>query len=184
MSSTLQDFVKNLNIDGFQYVTPDPEMYNHDVWAKLARIDGAELCFRYDMRAKRVEVSGKYPMHNSNILPYRDRPDGISVSVTRDPAKVAADIIRRFLPVYLEKYEEGLRQKAASVEYDAQIKQLAERLGSKDGSRQFTPPNLPDGIYGSVRVDAPNSVKLELYSLPAATAEKILEILRNLETNA
>lgn len=87
-----------------------------DRWVRLlGAVEGLALLFRCDFysntRGKgRVAISGDYPpdAYRQGLL--RDAPKAITVALSRGPEKIAAEVQRRVLPDYLDRFEKVKNQ--------------------------------------------------------------------------
>lgn len=104
-------------------------------YANLIGTGGARL--HIALRSDRLEVSGIYPQspdrgHMSarswGVLPYNETDPSMTVSATRPPEKIAADIARRLLPQYLKLYQACLERKADQEERERQRMERMQTL--------------------------------------------------------
>ena len=76
-------------------------------------------------KAGRVKISGQYPDST-----YREDRPSITVSATRDAAKVAQDIQRRFLEVYVAKFIEAMEAAYSLAMKREQARDAADELAA------------------------------------------------------
>ena len=151
----------------------------------LGRDDGAGIALRF-MRNKpgRLEVSGRYP-HEAYLSP--DRPS-ITLAANRPAQKVAQEITRRFLPAYLERWEEAqgqvisLRQAEARVKYTAELCAQIVAL-PLDRITYHQPQATGATLYtkvGQLTVERSGTVRLETKSLQPTVALDVLKRLMDI----
>ena len=150
----------------------------------------------------RLDISGNWPKNKHGEWQYpseRERDEAgykhITVDGSKDADKIAADIKKRFLPVYTALYEKMLKQGEASDKYyDNKQDTIAlieaefcpellkypskQDKANKDSRKQFS--FWMDGIggYGGVDVSSATSVDIDLRGLNADVAIRILKVIK------
>ena len=112
-----------------------------------------------DTYKKRINVSGSWPKGQSPRDLWVDNKQqespSISCGLDRDPKKIAADILRRFLPAYTEMYlklaERAADQLTATGLQNAAAKEFAEIMGTTTNNDKAS--WFRDECYGSVSVN-------------------------------
>jgi len=143
-------------------------------------------CTRRDARlALREERHGRIVLFG--VFPYGFEPrhqPRITVDATRDPARIAADVQRRLIELYLPLLEQSLREQAAyaadETRKQAQCEQLAQALNAEirdNGSEPWISWRGPGGAFGQVKVRG--EVYLDLRALPFDLALAICQTLRD-----
>jgi hypothetical protein len=114
------------------------ETISSPVWASIRRADGAEVHLCLDDYKGRIEFSGTFPQG------FQDRDSvSISVSALRPVAKIAAEIERRLLTIYLPQFAEAVERKRAaeagraeSIDTAAAVARVLGEPFSKDNARR------------------------------------------------
>ncbi len=131
---------------------------DHDTWrGQLLDGEGRGVFIRHDR--KRLDISGKWP--TSVSAPYETLH--ITAADDKPAVKIAADIKRRFLPWYLEKFAEQQEKASKQAAYDAGIMATRAELIGILG---------PDSVCNSARrlygpshtyfdIQGPDSIRLE-----------------------
>lgn len=101
----------------------------------------ARLCFWLDGYAGRIEITPRTPdclgerTNARDFIPYKEKLPKASVSMTREPARLAAEIQRRVIDpwmVYLPKINETLREREATTgRVSAAALRIARILGDE-----------------------------------------------------
>jgi hypothetical protein len=153
---------------------------------KIAGPEGASLDISYDSRKKRLHISGNWPRdEKGNLYPSRERPDSIYCGSEREPVAIGKDILRRYLPAYMETYKRGLELLKQHQNFEsgktALLAKVAEVIGVTPSNHRENHlhyyPSGGEGGYFEVRVDAPDSVEIHIRSLPADKAIKVCKLL-------
>lgn len=179
------------------------EMTGAQLWyVHLRAPGGEEIGVRLDRYKARLEVRPSFPRRTdggysdwgpSSYDQENPRP-AMGVDALKDPAKIAADIKRRFLPAYLEQYQKALARKAETETAQGKRLELAEKLvkalapmGELSRSRnnndtQDASFNRLSPLYGELTAshDA-DTVDIKVTSVPAAVALKIAALLSKVE---
>lgn len=124
---------------------------------------------------------------------YQDPHHEISVSHTRGPHAIAADIVRRLLPNYLPDLlvaQARERERASALQARAfvlsRIQVLLPGSATPNGhgpSATTVYLQCPSPVHGSIRIDyAGSSATLELGNLPVDTLDRILVLLADTRT--
>jgi len=148
----------------------------------------------YGSNAGRLEVSGGYPVGpdgenlSNGLYDYSTGrsvhviPPRIGINGNRPPAKIAADIERRFLPEYREVLAKVKELKAKRDAYKGKVGQnVKELLAVCNGKpnradNSFYIPFDGGSAYGDVEV-YDDSVNLKLSSIPLPLAKQILKLV-------
>lgn len=152
--------------------------------ATLADSEGRTFRISPDwQRGDRLQVSGDYPttkLGESRAAVYRGEPNpDITISVSRQPAAIAQDIARRFLPEFHARWAVVAQRVREADEYDAKLSTLKSRLvaaidgaSDKDAKSQFV---WAPGFYHEVVVCGAD-VRLEYWYVPAELAFQLIEV--------
>jgi hypothetical protein len=172
------------NLEGWTYEGRDLDDSNDwkNHFAYLKHTSGACVSLNLHCRENRINVGGEYFDKNGSSFPYRDkRADTITISPDREPRTLAKDILRRFIPAYLEAYALGQQQYENHVKYVNAKEALVSKfiaICGKDKRRNDTiHVYKQDGGYFDLTVDGEDSVRLDLRSVPAAKALKIVKLM-------
>lgn len=165
-----------------------PQGESSDGNAKLLRRDGAGLWFyagTYGKSAERIEVRGAWPrtVTGQEDAPYH-RP-GISVGKDRDPAGIARDIARRFLPEYLPEYA---RRVESCAVYNARVsaaRGMCAALSTLVDGKISDPSDsectvtwygaLSDAPWGHVKTHDAECFNVDIKGLDLEAAREVLE---------
>lgn len=152
-------------------------------------IEGAQITLSAGVYGHkgRLLVSGAYPVHNGTSYPSRrvqgDPQGKVTVADTKSPEDIAKDIERRFLPGYLQSLALAAEELAGDVAYEdskatltAELASVAGKAPYQNGSHGFS-MYRDHGGYVRGQVNGPDSVDLEIRSLPAESARAILRLL-------
>lgn len=166
--------------------------YDHAV--KVGDEKGHVLFIHGARENGRLHVSGEYPRDKGNscygqsAVGYRGELPSITVDAKRPGNKLAADILRRLVPAYVEVYAKAVELKAKNDDYNARVEAQAKRLaaivGVEPGPRDSREAKnvvsfyRSEGGYGTFKVYG-DSVNVELNNLSYELAEKIVEFFRN-----
>jgi hypothetical protein len=183
---------------GWKVERPKPEQA--EVYAALVRADDDDPngpAIRFYIPAygpKRCTVDGRWPRVGAHYYSPNGMRDGktpeISCDPRRDPAKLAADIKRRFLPDYLETFLAMRARATAHTDGRALVKAAAERIAlacegtlrernQGDSYHVWSTVEGIDGVdvlIGNGTVDPP-SVRFEV-KCDEATFLRVVEVLR------
>jgi len=178
-------------VPGFELA---PNRYDNPNFALFVRGDGAALRVYLNTYRGKFEISGQWPKDPEGnlmsarewrVIPYNAVEPGIKCSSTRKPEGIAKDIVRRFLPDYLELYAKVLERQAKREAHkqnrEALTKELCQILrgelhNDKKGARRYY-KRSGDSVY--IQVHSGESVTLELRVGPEE-ARKVLQVLENL----
>jgi hypothetical protein len=136
----------------------------------------------------RIRISGKYPHRGGTHYPSRSKgQEPITVSAMRSAEQIAADIRRRFLPGYLASLARANRELSDDAARDGRIGALTRELAAilRTEPNRGMPDEEPyrvhhyrdEGGYADVRVNSPDSVEIDIRSVPPEIARKILGAL-------
>lgn len=171
------------SIQGYNDETVDTQR------AHLVDALGMEISLYHDTYKKRLVISPCYPRSKENTLyPYNGRVESITVSPDRDASAIAKDISRRLLPEFITTYQEGLKQLAEHNAYVDGQRVLWEKLCKLSGDayglehkREFTAHSnsalIQSSVHYDARVNGPDSVTFDRFSVNAAQAEAIIKLL-------
>lgn len=138
----------------------------------------------------KIHVSGKYPGEYQKV--YKDNKEvpfpSINVGRDKSPEVIASDIMRRFMPSYLERLELVKERNKVNQEYKDKTKTALERLNggfvcNEDLNRNKLYLGRGYNYSGTASVYG-DDVHLDLRSLSVETAVKILEIVNKLEAKS
>jgi hypothetical protein len=173
------------------WLPPDEDKEWHSTYQYLRGPDGVKLCLSYDSRKQRLRVGGDYPRQDGKLFPYsgKDQPDSITLNPQREPAGIAKDILRRFIPAYLEAFRKGVEQKAEHVAHEQGKKALAVKLcGLLENEKPHGQEAIEFSKYNKSpwyirgRCGGPDSVQLKIDSLSAARAEAVFKLLLSFQS--
>jgi hypothetical protein len=177
-------------LDGFT-LEPDTNG-NGSQFARLVHADGRSFHFYVATYGKHVaEIRGDYPGdRNDSPLRYNETAPSINVSATREPKAIAADIMRRFMPAYVEllaKYREAVsKRESAEASRKAACEKLAAMLdveyreSTKYGAdlRGEVPISSQSNSWGAFKADyRGESFTLELHHISPELAADIAEVI-------
>jgi hypothetical protein len=148
---------------------------------------------RYDSWKHRVTIHGSWPRSrisgetHTQFGPWdlHPRPDETSITVSADKpaAKIATEISRRFMPAYEAVLARCLERREGHEKYmntqTCVTSDIAAALGQTPNGTHFHLSSTERGFYGSVDVSG-DTVKVEVRSLGAAQALKLIELLKTL----
>ncbi len=138
-----------------------------------------------------VTISGEYPRGKYGVLGcrYGEKLPGINVSVTRGARAIVQDIQRRFLPFYLERYEEAMedkrRQDRAEDQAHAAAEELATilrqpiRTGNGDAPMIYLP--LEGSGYCTFHLQPGGTVRIQHASIPLHVAKAMARAVMELK---
>jgi hypothetical protein len=154
-----------------------------------------EVYLGYDSYKNRIHVSGCWPYSriegekHQRFGPWglHPRPGDTAISISADkaPEKIAAEIGRRFMPAYevvlarcLERREQHETYIRNQNSLTMQVATALNKDAKSNGTHFYLSDNISSG-YGSVEVRG-DTVKVEVSSLPANKALKLIEFLKTL----
>lgn len=189
----MQDIAKEL---GWKFHDTGRQFDNKN-WSEAEGPEGMRISMYVDTHRARLQISPLWPRDESNsIYPYetRDKPriGTVSVSPEKSAGTIARDIQRRILPEYAVQYKEGVKQLAEHNAYLNGQTELWQRLcnlcgdtyGLEHRRKFYVYPKkeqfggMDKGYINNVRIDGPDSVKIELCSMSAKKAEAVLTLLK------
>ena len=131
---------------------------------------------------KRATVCGEYGHLYEHIRSRSSRPS-ITVSLDRDPQKVAADIQRRLIPKLWEIFSNARLAKEKFDELARQDDEIATRLTSiNDGVQPDSRStgrmrvHTKGGVWGDLYLYE-GALRVDLHNVPTAAFERMLEVL-------
>ena len=131
----------------------------------------------------RYVITGSYPRHtNGQYAGYRVATPRITVGASRPLDKIAADILRRFIPDY-EKAVEGClaeikEQDAFNNAQDATLKGLSGILGATPSTHSPTTISVyRNGLGVKVQVHSAQSIEIEVGSVSRVRAENLCRLI-------
>ena len=145
--------------------------------------------FYLSLRDGRYTIGGEWPTDSENRQMWPSDYDGprgsITVAATRTPEQIAAEVKRRFLPVYLPTWRTMRERADGNNRYALECaetvrKVLAADVGAynaRHGSDQATTLYFRNSHAYQVRAQAQN-VRFEHFNCPADVAVEILKLLR------
>lgn len=157
--------------------------------AHLVAEDGMTISLFHDTYKKRLVISPIYPRGEASaIYPYEGRVDSITVASDRAAKAIAGEIERRLLPEFIPSYAKGLEQLAQNNKYtDGQralwrdLCKLSGDAYSVEHKREFNAYSnsaltQADAHYAA-RVNGPDSVTFDQFSVNAKQAKAIIKLL-------
>jgi len=163
-------------------------------WKTIAIIpgpDGASLELRcFD---DRISVQGVYLQKG---YAYRNHPKPITVAMSRSAAVLAKEIQRRYLPDYLETYNDDVTRAKQREEYQAATRAAAEHLAEvlgiepPEGARCYAAvkwgdvPGFPMTAYIKVDMTAGNYGDITITSAPLPLMERLAETVKKWKEEA
>ena len=149
---------------------------------------GLLLTVHCQPHAARLEVSGAYPQPADRVGVYV--PDGaprpITLGRSKQPAALAVDIARRFLPDYIEAHARAAEQVRADDQARRQLVGTvvahAALVGDRpaEGNPLMFSRLLPSGLFVRGTYSPPGSVRLDLDHLTEDQARQVLELVARL----
>lgn len=183
--------------DGFYNrlsLTPKRNYAYPTVIVGMTLASGMEIEFSAEMDGYRTEGRIEFGHHLdhtlSKVMDYDQKTIEITVAKDKEPRKIAADLLRRFLPEYTKLYVELTsrrdRDRAYRIKKDANVQQLSlivnvEARGGQgqddDKEREILLVGAGAGrAYGNGQVMG-DSVNLNLNNLSLSEAEHVLKYL-------
>lgn len=148
------------HLTGWRYVTEEPG-WGHYLLCKPGKRQRGDFAIHLsvDTYKKRIRVSGNWPEGQSPcdlwIDNKRQESPSIFVGLDRDPAKIAADMLRRFLPAYKELYQKLSERAAAQIvatnQRDTVAKEFAEIMGTTTNNARAS--WFHDDCYGHADIN-------------------------------
>jgi hypothetical protein len=182
----------HLNGGTWQYQPQPADQDRRKWWATITGPNGAEIHLTY--RDKRVNVYGEYPkdQHNRYVMDsvkrYNEALPSITVSPSRPPQALAADIQRRFLPEYLGYLVKAQEEVARRKAYDDKRNSLLDYACGFLGTRQYGEPTDYKRSTGaqlapavSVKVEVSDQAKVTLEVDGIANIEELRDALKHLK---
>ena len=130
----------------------------------------------------RLEIDGSWPMDKREVVFAPSNPHKITADFDREPAAIASDIKRRFLPLYLKLYAEQSKRAADADAFVANrttlFKELAAIIEVK--LRRYQERIIDFGTNHLIEVNAPDSVRIDLRCLDAKKAKAILRAVKRI----
>lgn len=171
--------------------------YDEDHWffrAELLYTVDAEQPERLQRRLhlrwtdkNRIELSVTSPADSLGCIAYPDDHPNMSVSGSRHPKAIAADIRRRFIPVAIVALDKMLEQVKNSDAAIARREQLAAYLterygmrpannGSNNNARLYSPSNWK--VYVTLDCHTDYGIRLDSVNVPADRVFAVLDALK------
>lgn len=159
----------------------------------FTQVGAIKVWFGYDSHAHRLTVHASWPTYNNaTIGPWElnPRPEDptITVSASKSPDTIAADISRRFMPRYLDVLSRCLevfnKRRAYNERQQSLTANVQAALGYEPWGAKATsfdlPPNLKDAsAYGDVEISG-DTVRVHVNSLNEERALKLIAFLKTL----
>jgi hypothetical protein len=176
-------------------------------WSFTPRLDGDGLPFRLQHIAHKDGYSvgvcfGQYPLKNRIVIDGdypRDaagnyiNPRGarleegeasISVSADREPAAIVKEIERRLLPIYVPQWHACMAVVSANNDYETRKQATIAEVAA--AGVEFVKHNREEGYIalrnyetsGSVRVNSPTSLEVNIRGLNVEQLKAILAVIR------
>jgi len=152
---------RHVELEEYQtsYLVPDGQEWTRG---------GMSIHLQADTYHKRIHISGSWPYSDHGCTTPRDvgaESPSITVSLDKDPKKIAADIQRRFLPHYLDIYPKCVAKiehdKAGEARQHTVAKEFAKIMG--DQTKNAHASWYGKDCYGHVDVNwGGDSATLEL----------------------
>jgi len=182
----LADAIARHLADGPWAAGPDP--HEHKLRAEVARCDG--VSFFLELVGSRIEARGIYPRGVTGYVfsPYGERAPHCTVAARRNPASIAREIDRRFMPAFLAAHRKAVadveEQRLSLERARAVAEQIAEASGGtlyrfdRRLEEQWS-VHVPDGVI-RVRSSSPEQpdIRFELHGAPSALAFRVAAALR------
>ena len=140
--------------------------------------DGVSFYFGTDYHWEKATASGNWPRDSKGQMycPQENRPS-ISFSLTKDPAKIATDIKKRFLPQYRVALAEMQKQVANSNVYYVETENNALVIANLLGAKVRDNQNVHFYGENSVSVDFRVSGKSVEIKLRNVSMDKVKQII-------
>lgn len=166
-------------LDGWQAALDHPHL------TRLTGHSGRELVLR--LERERLLIVGCYPRYQSEVvITEADDQPRISLNPHKAPQRLAADILRRFLPRYEDLFRLA-RQRVAAYEQEARllkdhVRRITAIVGEAKGDSevylsQYNPQNGAN-LYGRFIVTGRNTLTLSLTGLSLAQAIAVAQALK------
>jgi hypothetical protein len=147
----------------------------------------ALLHLSLDRSGDRICVRACWPRSGGiNYFPYKQKtPEEITIAAKRGAGAVAKAIQDRLLPIYLEELCVQVRRIAEQEDHNARCVSLASKLFPLVGNNKpiredhletYFNSDTPS-IYGTLKIDGPDSVHLKISGLPEDIAREVLNLL-------
>ena len=145
---------------------------------------------RYDHKG-RIVINGSYPLSPSGYRFRTGHYPEITVSQTRTPAAIAADITRRFYPDFRQEWDYVIKRNAEEAAQIADANAITDRLNPhlklRRSNHTTTPSTCPTfySAYhrmGAIQIythndESPPSVRIDRLSLTVEQAVQLAHIL-------
>lgn len=137
----------------------------------LIHADGYGVSMRWD--DTRIEISGIWPRDKAGCvqIPRDEYRPGITVAYDKAPTKIAADIVKRFLPGYVEVWKLQKEKADSNDRYEATTAANVARIVAASNGHARTSANSKHGVYFmrshlySTTVQG-DSVRIEAFNMP------------------
>ncbi|MET1414393.1 hypothetical protein ABVF61_19135 [Roseibium sp. HPY-6] len=141
---------------------------------------GRGLSIVRDWNKPRFKVIGQFPDRLTSR--YHRACKSIGFNPERPAKDIAVDIKRRFLPTYLERFEQSKQAKSEECASDSELKIIADAImkvtgGHESGHHCCTSRRMVHFLGGSAEVTAGQCINLTLHSLSAEQGISILAAL-------
>lgn len=158
----------------------------YSLWVRAFPVPGNKLAyasFSYDRYPSKGRVSlcaGFAKNLYQQVYGYNEKHLSLTMSAEKSPEQMAADVKRRFVPVFCELAERAVKKDAQNTAYeDDKQKTLEAVKGGKldeyeKGRSEVSLRNLKEGVWGTARYESNGQVKLEVSGVPVELAKKFL----------
>lgn len=174
-------------------LTPQIANYLHDWEAHiehthlttLAGPNGREMVLRIERN--RLAVCGRYPRYNGEVvINDADEQPTITLNPNKAPQRLAADILRRFMPAYENMFKIATARVIGYQQHEGIVQEHTHRLSAVIGQPQnesevylneYNPQNGYT-LYGRFIVLGRNDITLSLNHLSLAQAMAVAQALK------
>jgi len=144
-----------------------------------------ELYFKADWRnSDRLVISGSFGDGLSTYFPIHREKTEITVAIDKEPEKIAREIKRRLMPVYLKVLKFCMEHKAKDDEYKKKrnrtLRRLAEVIGGDAGMSSDSCVTAYDPMEVTAEYRGDGEVKLSM-RLGVEKAVRVIEVLKSME---
>ena len=151
----------------------EPSSYHFEIIDGLGRA----LFFRVD--GQKFKVSGHFPKGRTS--PWREDYKTVGVSIARPAKDIAADVLRRLIPHYLEAYEKAVERYKVKQEGENHLSLIAQSIIKVTGGRLANDSRASRSVYfdnGEAKIWSSEEITLTLRKLSVEQAIQLVSLLR------
>lgn len=151
----------------------EPSSWSHEI------IDGTGRGLHFRVDGERFIISGLFPRNKTSHINGAYRSIGVSI---KRPAKaIAADIMRRLLPCYVEFYAKAVKHYSQEQEKQTRLSHIATLLARRTGGRVADNSCAARTVYfthGTAELWSDETITLALSRVSVEQAIQIAEVLK------